>query len=45
MEPAHYDLFGINLYESKRMEKSIPKKHLEALFLSIKIKKLLENGV
>lgn len=22
MEPVHYDLFGINLYESKRMEKS-----------------------
>ena len=44
MEPVHYDLFGINLYESKRMEKSIPKKHLKA-FLSIKIKKLLENGV
>ena len=32
MEPVHYDLFGINLYESKRMEKSIPKKHLKAFF-------------
>lgn len=33
MELVHYDLFGINLYESKRMEKSIPKKkHLKAFF-------------